>query len=96
MYTCQVCCSRWFVTFDGQECESEKIDQVIETAIGSKDWTPLTVRGMCQLQKKGQIKIALNVGTCIGKKQNGNEPDTGYGVTSRIFIEEVESVVELV
>ena len=98
LWYCKPCCARWFVTFDGQECSSPaQIDQIMTNyEIDDKSWSPFTFRGICRINRSGNIKVALRLGPCNGTgngiKKESKDPDTGEKVvTNSIIIEEVEN-----
>ena len=93
IYECGKCCKRWFVTFDGKECVPHSIDQSMFTSSSpNQGFYPLTLKGLCNINKRGLVKVGLSVGHCEDHKSNING-DTGFQTTTRIFIEEVEPQV---
>ena len=93
IYNCNICCKRWFVTFDGQECAPVPIDGAVYMEHGTggnqKDLhRPRVVRGHCKISKINKVNVALNVGNCPGF---GNaDAYTGWRSATRIYIEEVD------
>ena len=92
IYNCNTCCKRWFVTFDGKECDPVPIDGVVYMNLGTGDrkslHRPRVVRGHCKVSKNHQVNVALNVGDC---QSYGNaDASTGWNSATRIYIEEVD------
>ena len=93
--TCDDCCKRWFVTFDGKECEAVPIDGILYMLKGTGNreknhHRPEVITGHCKISKIGQIKVGFNVGNCSGDYTNGDQ-STGWNSATRIYIKEVEA-----
>ncbi len=91
IYNCDMCCARWFITFDGAECTPVPIDGIVymHKGIGKEPLRPRVILGRCMIQKKGTVNVALNVGNCRGY---GNvDAYTGWNSATRIYVEEIEA-----
>ena len=89
---CNTCCKRWYVTFDGQECNAPlPIDGTVYLYMGKDTQIlhrPRVVRGHCNLPKAGKVNVEFRIGDCRGYP--GGDALTGWqSSTSRIYIEEV-------
>ncbi len=90
VYNCDLCCKRWYSTFNGAECAGPlPIDGNVYMRTG-KNQAPHRVRhieGHCNNIHKGKVRVGFWVGNCAGY---GNaDAYTGYNSVSRIFVEEV-------
>ena len=88
---CDLCCKRWFITINGAECASPNaIDGVVYMSKGKGTQDPHRVRhieGHCNNIHKGHVRVALNVGNCVG--YGDADAYTGWNSVSRLFVEEV-------
>ena len=90
---CLDCCSRWFFTFNGVECRKPlAIDGLMHIAQnhGRTDTNihrVAQIGGYCEGIRKGNIRVGINVGSCVGKK--AANAYTGWNSVTRIMIEEV-------
>ena len=91
IHNCDVCCKRWYVTFDGKE-SSPPIEGIVYIWKG-KGTTNLhrvrVIRGHRHIPKTGQVKVDLRVGNC--RERGGGDAYTGWQSTVSIFIEEVNA-----
>lgn len=88
---CDICCKRWYVTFNGTECSNPvPIDGVVYMWKGKGTQNlhrPRVIAGHCHKVPTGTVNVQFNVGNCRGY---GNaDAYTGWNSSSRIFIEEV-------
>ncbi|XP_078367892.1 uncharacterized protein LOC144651781 isoform X4 [Oculina patagonica] len=91
IYGCDDCCSRWYFTFNGAECNSPgSIDGAFYMRIG-KNHNLLRhrhIEGHCNNIHKGKVRVGFWVGKCTTGHKNA-DAYTGWATMSRIFIEEV-------
>lgn len=90
---CLDCCKRWFFTFNNAECQPLAIDGLmhIQANQGKTDSNihkTTQIAGYCEGIAKGIVRVAINVGDCVGKKA-GSDAYTGWNSVTRIMIEEV-------
>ena len=87
---CDVCCKRWYFTFNGAECAAPlPIDGVLymETGKNQNIHRVRHIEGHCNNIHKGKVRVGFWVGNCAGY---GNaDAYTGWNSVSRIFVEEV-------
>ncbi|XP_078368078.1 collagen triple helix repeat-containing protein 1-like [Oculina patagonica] len=92
IYNCDVCCSRWYFTFNGAECSSPgSIDGVFYMQTGKNHnlHRHRHIEGHCNNIHKGKVRVGFWVGSCNSGHKNA-DAHTGWGKTlSRIFVEEV-------
>ncbi|XP_066920460.1 collagen triple helix repeat-containing protein 1-like [Clytia hemisphaerica] len=93
IYNCDNCCSRWFVTFNGQECTPVPIDGIVYMKYGKGDreknlHRPQVITGRCKISKIGHINVGFNIGECAEK--NTADAFTGWQQATRIYVEEIE------
>ncbi|KAJ7327798.1 Saccharopine dehydrogenase [Desmophyllum pertusum] len=89
---CDQCCNRWYFTFNDAECSSPgAIDATLYQAHAGdlNKHEHGHVEGYCNGVPKGNVKVEVRVGECVGTGQALGNAYTGFGSTSRIFIEEV-------
>ncbi|XP_062511363.1 collagen triple helix repeat-containing protein 1-like [Corticium candelabrum] len=87
--TSGACCSRWYFTFNGNECSGPMtIEGVVYAQPANNNPLPhRQIEGYCENIPAGQVTIGFNIGNCKGYlTYNGN---TGWNSVSRIMIEEV-------
>ncbi|XP_068714100.1 collagen triple helix repeat-containing protein 1-like [Montipora capricornis] len=85
-------CNRWFFTFNNAECGSPgAIDAVLYQAHAGdlNKHEHGHIEGYCASIPAGKVQVRINVGNCVGTGQQLGNAYTGFGSTSRIFIEEV-------
>ena len=82
-------CKRWFITFDGSECEPVPIDGVVYTETTDDMHRTRSIIGHCEIQRSGTIKVALNLGHCDQGKRHGDAMG-GWNSSTRIYIEEID------
>jgi len=90
---CDICCKRWYVTFDGKECSAPlPIDGVIYVNRGKAFnlHRPGVIRGHCNIPRNGKVNVEFRVGNC-NRYAAGGDAFTGWNSISRIYIEEVNS-----
>uniref|UniRef100_A0A7M6DRZ3 CTHRC1 C-terminal domain-containing protein n=1 Tax=Clytia hemisphaerica TaxID=252671 RepID=A0A7M6DRZ3_9CNID len=80
-------CSRWFVTFDGNECSPYPIDHSYYRNTANDDYIPFTMKGVCKINKSGVVSVGYNVGKCFGHPLG--DAYTGWNQVTRIVIEEL-------
>lgn len=90
---CLDCCKRWFFTFNNAECQPLAIDGLMHIHINqgktdSNIHKTTQIAGYCEGIGKGIVRVAINVGDCVGKKA-GSDAYTGWNSVTRIMIEEV-------
>ena len=89
---CSQCCNRWYFTFNDAECSSPG---AIDAALYQAHAGDLNkhehghIEGYCDGIPEGNVQVKINVGKCIGTGQALGNAYTGFGSTSRIFVEEV-------
>lgn len=88
MTGCTRCCARYFITFDGQECQPIPIDGIIWMKDNHQIYRPNSFGGYCETKNNGTVTVALNIGKC-SSYPSGNTY-TGFDSATRIIIEEVE------
>lgn len=96
---CSHCCTRWFLTINGEECtDPAPIDAVIYTinATGFNIHRTSTVTGICYGTKSGAIplgpaEVTLNLGMCDGFNETFNAY-TGLQTLSIMEVEEMPLV----
>ncbi|XP_073242508.1 collagen triple helix repeat-containing protein 1-like [Porites lutea] len=86
---CSNCCKRWFITFNGAECSGPlSIETVLWLRRHGYDYhLPGSLEGYCNNIHKGKIRVGINSGNCPGWGFASGV--TGWGVVSRLIIEEV-------
>ena len=86
------CCSRWYFTFNGNECSGPMtIDGIVfSNQLRDDVHRHRQIEGYCENIPAGTIKVAFHVGNCLKWKNSENTYDayTGWQSTSRIMIEE--------
>ncbi|XP_031550808.1 collagen triple helix repeat-containing protein 1-like [Actinia tenebrosa] len=91
VYDCNVCCKRWFFTFNGAECQVPRaIDGIVylRKGKGTEDLHRVRhIEGHCDKIHKGPVRVGFNVGNCASSASG--DAYTGWQSTSRLFIEEV-------
>ena len=86
---CAACCSRWFFTFNNEECpEPAAIDGVVYTSVANNIHRHGQIEGYCENIPSGEIRIGFNVGRCIGYP-SAALTFTGWNSVSRIMITEI-------
>ena len=89
---CSQCCNRWYFTFNHAECSSPG---AIDAALYQAHAGDLNkhehghIEGYCGGIPAGNVEVKINVGECVGTGQALGNAYTGFGSTSRIFVEEV-------
>ncbi len=91
--SCDNCCKRWFITFDGTECSPVPIDGVLYMQTGKtiNNHRPQVILGRCKIQKKGTVNIALNVGDWHWQNDGNADACIGWNSATRIYVEEIEA-----
>lgn len=89
---CLDCCKRWFFTFNNAECQPLAIDGLmhIHANQGKTDSNihkTTQIAGYCEGIGKGIVRVAINVGDCVGRK--AADAYTGWNSVTRLMIEEV-------
>lgn len=93
IYNCNICCSRWYFTFDGAECGVPgPIEGALYMLTGENPRHDLHrhrhIEGHCNNIHKGKVRVGFWVGSCNTGHKNA-DAYTGWATMSRIFIEEV-------
>ena len=91
IWSCDNCCKRWFVTFNGAECTPVPVDVVVymyneDGKLGNLH-RPRVIIGHCKIPKSGKVTVGFNIGNCPGF--GGSNGYTGWISSTRIMIEEV-------
>ncbi|XP_015753806.1 PREDICTED: collagen triple helix repeat-containing protein 1-like [Acropora digitifera] len=84
------CCKRWFITFNGAECNGPMALDVVLWVMkgaGYQEHRPGSIEGYCQNIHKGKIRVGINIGNCNG--YGNSNGFTGWNSVSRLMIEEV-------
>ncbi|XP_014664743.1 PREDICTED: collagen triple helix repeat-containing protein 1-like [Priapulus caudatus] len=86
-------CSRWYITFNGTECQSPaRIDaQMYSSQQGLNMHIPSIVEGICYELPTGRADIQFNVGACRNPAHKHGDSSTGWDSVSRMIIEEIPS-----
>ena len=88
---CDVCCKRWYFTFNGAECAAPlPIDGVVYMGKSKSQniHRVNNIEGHCNNIHKGKVRVGFWVGNCAGFS-GSYDARTGWNSVSRIFIEEV-------
>ena len=87
--SCNGCCKRWFITFNGAECSGPlPIDAVNFIRHSSQNnHRHGAIEGYCNNIHKGSIRVGINIGNCAGF--GNSDGYTGWNSMSRLIIEEV-------
>ena len=86
---CASCCSRWFFTFNNQECtEPAAIEGMTFTAVANNVHRHSQIEGYCENIPSGEIRVGFNIGLCSGFNVAA-EGFTGWNSISRIMITEI-------
>ncbi|KAL9986623.1 hypothetical protein ACROYT_G000794 [Oculina patagonica] len=86
---CNSCCKRWFISFNGAECNGPLPIDVVWwiNSLSQQTHKPGAIEGFCENIHKGKIRVGINIGNCPGwGDANGI---TGWNSVSRLMIEEV-------
>ncbi|XP_068682881.1 collagen triple helix repeat-containing protein 1-like isoform X2 [Montipora foliosa] len=91
---CDLCCSRWYFTFNGAECSTPAaIDGTIYMERGKGNriqnlHRPRHIEGVCEKIHDGMVRVGFWVGRCSGYPAVVNAL-TGWNSVSRIYVEEI-------
>ena len=88
--SCDFCCSRWYLTFNGPYCSSPgSIDGAFYMSTGRNNnlHRHRHIEGHCNNIHKGEVHVGFWVGNC--HRERPGDAYTGYISVSQIFIEEV-------
>ena len=87
--SCNTCCKRWFITFNGAECSGPlPIDAALWIRNSNiDDHRHGAIEGYCDNIGKGNIRVGINIGNCPG--YGNSDGHTGWKSVSRLIIEEV-------
>ncbi|XP_062521593.1 collagen triple helix repeat-containing protein 1-like [Corticium candelabrum] len=82
------CCSRWYFTFNGNECSGPTTIEGVVFGDPAKDnpHRHTQIEGYCENIPAGQVTIGFNIGSCKGPAYDGY---TGWHTVSRIVIAEI-------
>ncbi|EDO43687.1 predicted protein, partial [Nematostella vectensis] len=90
---CQQCCRRWYITFNQNECSNPvPIDAVQHPSIVVANFNLHEHRhfgGYCEGIPRGQVRVGLWVGQCVGTNMGNADASTGWMSSTRIIVEEV-------
>ena len=95
IYDCTACCSRWYFTFNGAECNSTgSIDGVFyigtPSNVNHNFHNHRHIEGHCNNIQKGKVRVGFWVGKCKRGGYKLGDAFTGWhNAVNRIFIEEV-------
>ena len=83
------CCSRWYFTFNGNECSGPMTIEGVVYGAPTNDnpHRHRQIEGYCENIPAGQVTIGFKIGNC--KRYSINNGYTGWNSVSRIMIEEV-------
>ena len=86
-----ICCSRWYFTFNGNECgKPATVEGIIYGAPANDDPERVTqIEGHCENLPSGMIKVGFHVGRCIRLPHSHFDANSGWNAISRIVIEEL-------
>ena len=91
IHGCNGCCSRWYFTFNGNECSSPATIEgalYMQTGKNQNILRHRHIEGHCNDIPKGKVRVGFWVGKC--KTYNSADAFTsGLYTVSRVFIEEV-------
>ena len=87
--SCNDCCKRWFITFNGAECSGPLPIDVVWWMANTNQHShkPGSIEGYCEGIHKGKIRVGINIGICPG--YGNSYGTTGWNSVSRLIIEEV-------
>ncbi|XP_062519006.1 collagen triple helix repeat-containing protein 1-like [Corticium candelabrum] len=89
----QECCSRWYFTFDGDECDDPApIDLVVfKRYTEDSPYRTRQMEGYCDKMPNGVVTVGLHVGTCKGMIDELANAYTGWNEKSpsRILVQEM-------
>ncbi|XP_062519021.1 collagen triple helix repeat-containing protein 1-like [Corticium candelabrum] len=87
------CCSRWYFTFNGTECNNPgPIDLVVfKRYTDDSPYRTRQAEGYCYNMNSGKVTVALHVGPCVPWSNRIDNANTGWfeKSPSRILIREV-------
>ncbi|XP_062503096.1 collagen triple helix repeat-containing protein 1-like isoform X1 [Corticium candelabrum] len=85
------CCSRWYFTFNGNECSGPMtIEGIVYGRPANDDpHRPRQIEGYCENIPAGQVTIGFNIGNCNKYTSTTYNGYTGWASVSRIMIAEV-------
>lgn len=101
---CNMCCKRWYVTFDGAECSPVPIDIVVylnnDDGNYSNFMTPRILTGHCKVPSRSTsgksqenvVNVGFNIGKCRG--YGPSDGYTGWNSAVRILVEEVNAPLQ--
>ena len=85
---CRDCCSRWFLTFNDQECTGPMtIDAAHYTRASIEIHRHRQIEGYCENVPAGDVRVGLHVGKCSG--YGVANAYSGWNSVSRIMIAEM-------
>ncbi|XP_062514147.1 collagen triple helix repeat-containing protein 1-like isoform X2 [Corticium candelabrum] len=84
------CCSRWYFTFNGNECSRPMtIEGVVYSRLYDNPLRHRQIEGYCENIPAGQVTIGFNIGNCNKYASTTYDGYTGWISVSRIMIAEV-------
>ncbi|XP_062502129.1 collagen triple helix repeat-containing protein 1-like isoform X2 [Corticium candelabrum] len=84
------CCSRWYFTFNGNECSGPMtIEGVVYSILNDNPHRHRQIEGYCENIPAGQVTIGFNIGNCNKWRSTTYDGYTGFHSPSRIMIAEV-------
>ena len=82
------CCSRWFFTFNNQECTGPMTIEGIVHLIGNDNpHRHRQIEGYCENIPAGEVRVGFHIGQCSGF--GVFDGSTGWNSVSRIMIAEL-------
>lgn len=91
IYNCDLCCKRWYFTFNGAECTTPGTIEGLLYLWKGKDVENIHrirhIEGVCMNVAKGQVTVGFSVGNCQG--YGDADAYTGWNSLARIYVEEV-------
>ncbi|XP_062519986.1 collagen triple helix repeat-containing protein 1-like isoform X2 [Corticium candelabrum] len=85
------CCSRWYFTFNGNECSGPMTIEGVVYGQPANGYPHRhrQIEGYCENIAAGQVTIGFNIGNCNKLRSTTYNGDTGWISVSRIMIAEV-------
>ncbi|XP_062511691.1 collagen triple helix repeat-containing protein 1-like isoform X2 [Corticium candelabrum] len=84
------CCSRWYFTFNGNECSGPMtIEGLVYSRLYDDPHRHRQIEGYCENIRAGQVTIGVNIGNCNKWTSRTYNGYTGWASVSRIMIAEV-------
>ena len=85
-----VCCSRWYFTFNGNDCNGPMtIEGIVSSRLNDNPARHRQIEGYCENIPAGQVTIGFNIGNCNKYTSTTYNSRTGWHSPSRIMVAEV-------